>query len=158
MSNRSVLFGTIVLSLLSAGCGLQNKLENPKQPKDLGAPWVNKTESDWGSSMTSSDAAGNRVFTMSKSDFRGLVESIANEFNTAITVQPAEMLDWNLTVEVKGKKLDDALADLSAKCRLTVGKTADGLPRLTLPGKESSPESVVKPDVEAPESMDDDEK
>lgn len=158
MSIRSVLFGTFVLSLMSAGCGLQSKLDNPKQPKDLGAPWVNKTESDWGSSMTSSDAARNRVFTVSKSDFAGLLESIANEYNTAITVQPPEMLDWNLTVEVKGTNLDEALADVAAKCRLTVGKTAGGLPRLTFPGKESSPESVVKPDAEASESMDDDEK
>lgn len=143
-----VMLVIVSLFVACAGCDSGGGLDNPNQPKDLGAPWVNKTDSDWGFSSSSSDPAGNRVFSCTKSDFHGLIEDIAAEYNAPIAVKPKEMLDWNLTVEVKGKNQEQVLQDVAAQCRLSLGKSSGGLPLLTFPGKESSPEFVVKPEAE----------
>lgn len=150
MSRSSLsLFVCVPLWLIAVGCDadLSSGVANSNQPKDLGAPWVNKTDSQFGFGATSSDAAMNRVFSCTTSDFGGLIESIANEYNAPIAVSPKAMLEWNLTVEVKGKNQEEVLKDVAAKCRLTLGKSSGGLPLLTFPGDSSGEESVVKPEV-----------
>lgn len=136
----------IVTALINfAGCDVGPGLVNPDQPKDLGAPWVNKTDSQFGSSMTSSDDAGNRVFSVTNNDFVGLIEDIAAEYNSPIALKPKKMGDWNLTVEVKGKTLEAVLQDLATKCRLSLVKSSSGVPMLTLPTDASGEEHLVKP-------------
>ncbi len=139
-----LLIGVSLVSL--AGCDVGPGLVNPDQPKDLGAPWVNKTDSQFGSSMTSSDDAGNRVFSVTNNDFVGLIEDIAAEYNSPIALKPKQMGDWNLTVEVKGKTLEAVLQDLATKCRLSLVKSSGGVPMLTFPADASGEEHLVKPD------------
>jgi hypothetical protein len=148
MSSKAVSLLVSLLLFTSAGCDSGSGLENPDQPADLGAPWVNKTDSQFGSSMTSSDAAGNRVFSCSKSDFGSLLQDIAAEYMSPIVVTPKKMLDWNLTVEVKGKNLDEVLNDIATKCKLTLGKSSAGHPMLTFASDASGEEHVVKPEAE----------
>ena len=143
-----------VLFAACAGCGSDSGLVNPSQPKDLGPPWVNKTESQWGSSGVIPDASGNRVFSCTTNDFQGLIEAIATEFGAPIAVKPKEMLEWNLTVEAKGMNQDQVLGGLATKCRLSLGKSSSGLPMLTFPGKESAEEFVVKPEDEDSDTSD----
>ena len=150
MSRRSLsLFLCVPLCLIAVGCDadLSTDVSSSNQPKDLGAPWVNKTDSQFGFGATSSDAAMNRVFSCTTSDFGGLIESIANEYNAPIAVKPKAMLEWNLTVEVKGKNQDEVLNDLATKCRLTLGKSSSGLPLLAYTADSSGEEAVVKPET-----------
>lgn len=150
MSRKSLsLFLCVPLWLIAAGCESDSDsgAANSNQPKDLGAPWVNKTDSQFGFGATSSDAEMNRVFSCTTSDFGGLIESIANEYNGPVAVKPKAMLDWNLTVEVKGKNQEEVLKDVAAKCRLTLGKSSGGLSLLSFPGDSSGEESVVKPET-----------
>src|SRR5688500_5202218 len=105
----------VPLVLVAAGCEPGAELVNPDQPKDLGAPWVNRTDSQFSSSSVSSDAEKNRVFSCSNSDFGSLVQDIAAEYQSPIVVKPKKMLDWNLTVMVKGKNLNEVLNDVAAK-------------------------------------------
>lgn len=138
-----LLVGLALVSLV--GCDVGPGLVNPDQPKDLGAPWVNKTDSQFGSSMTSSDDAGNRVFSVTNNDFAGLIEDIAAEYNSPIALRPKKMGDWNLTVEVKGKTLEAVLQDLATKCRLSLVKSSGGVPLLALPTDATGEESLIKP-------------
>ncbi len=152
---RKTLTLLIAVSLVSlAGCDIGPGLVNPDQPKDLGAPWVNKTDSQFGSSMTSSDDAGNRVFSVTNNDFAGLIEDIAAEYNSPIALKPKKMGDWNLTVEVKGKTLEAVLQDLATKCHLSLVKSSGGAPMLTLPADASGEELLVKPSDVGGESDD----
>ncbi len=151
----SLVLVVAVLFATCTGCGSNGGLVNPSQPKDLGPPWVNKTESQWGSSGVMTDASGNRVFSCSTSDFHGLIEAIAAEFGGPIAVKPKEMLEWNLTVEAKGMNQDQVLTDLAGKCRLSLGRSSNGLPLLTFPGKESAQEFAVKPEDEDSDTGDD---
>ena len=142
----TLLWAGIVVSLpiCLGGCEAGAQLENPDQPKTLGAPWVNKMDTEFGSSMTSSDAAGNRVFSVKSSTFGGLIEHIVSEYNTPVAIRPKAMSDWNLTTEVKGKNQEEVLQDVAAKCKLTLDKNAAGQPRLTRPGEEAGEEFLVK--------------
>jgi len=131
-----------------AGCEPQSQLENPDQPTTLGAPWVNKKETEFGSSVTTSDKEGNRIFSVKSDTFSGLLDGIVAEYDTPIAVRPKTMADWNLTVEVKGKTRDEVLQDVAAKCKLTLDKNAAGQPRLTHKGDEASEEFLMKLDAE----------
>lgn len=151
--SRKLFCSCICVSLLaSAGCDAAldvgkpgKQAANSGQPKDLAAPWVIKTDSDFGVSSSSSDATGNRIFSCTASEFRGLLEDIAAEFKTPIVVKPRKMLDWNLTVEVKGKDADEVLNDIATKCRLSLEKSSGGLPKLVFPGDTTGDEATVKP-------------
>jgi hypothetical protein len=151
--SRKLFCSCICVSLLAAaGCdaGLDvgksgQQAANPGQPKDLSAPWVNKTDEDFGISSSSSDATGNRIFSCTTSDFRGLLQDIAAEFKISIVVKPRKMLDWNLTVEVKGKDADEVLNDIATKCRLSLEKSSGGLPKLVFPGDTTGDEATIKP-------------
>lgn len=134
----------VCLSVCLLGCEPGAQLENPDQPKTLGAPWVNKMDTEFGSSMTSSDEAGNRVFSVKNSTFGGLIEDIVSEYNAPIAIRPKKMADWNLTTEVKGKNQEEVLQDVAAKCKLTLDRNAAGQPRLTRAGDESGEEFLVK--------------
>ncbi len=153
MSTKSLRLLLCVAVLFAAGCDTETTgLENPDQPKNLGAPWVNRTDRQIGSSSSSGDAEKNHIFGSTTNRFSGLVEHIASEFEAPIAVKPKKMLDWNLTVEVKGKTLDEVLQDVATKCKLTLTKSSGGLPMLAYPGDTSTDEHVVKPDVEEGES------
>jgi hypothetical protein len=78
-------------------------------------------------------------------EFRGLLEDIAAQFKTPIVVKPEKMLDWNLTVEVKGKNADEVLNDIATKCRLSLTKSSGGLPMLVYPDDPTGGEATVKP-------------
>ncbi len=145
MSTRTVCLFTSLMFVASYGCDSPSALVNPNQPKDLGAPWVNKTDTQMGSSATSSDAAGNRVFSFTNDEFRSVIENIVAEYEAPVAVKPKEMLDWNLTVTVKGKNQEEVLKDLAAACKLTLGKSAGGVPLLTHSAHASGEEAVVKP-------------
>ena len=136
----------VPLILASAGCEPGAELVNPDQPKDLGAPWVNRTDTEFSSSSVTSDAEQNRVFSSNKSEFGGLIQDIAAEYKAPIVVKPKKMLDWNLTVTVKGKNLDEVLNDVAAKCKLTLGKTSGGQPMLSYPADASGEEHTVTPE------------
>lgn len=144
---RSTLLWAGVVVFLSVGlCGCEPgaQLENPDQPKTLGAPWVNKMDTQFGSSMRSSDMSGNRVFSVQNNTFGGLIEDIVTEYDTPVAIRPKAMADWNLTTEVKGKNQEEVLQDVAAKCKLTLDKNAAGQPRLTRPGDEAGEEYLVK--------------
>lgn len=146
---RSLLYCVAnALLFLCSGCDtpMPAAPANPNQPTDLGAPWVNKTEEDFGSSMRKSDATGMRVVSLEKDDFGGLIEGIAAEYNTPIAVKPKAMLDWHLTVEVQGASADELLSDIAQKCQLTLSKTSDGKPLLTHPQHSTGDEYVVTPE------------
>lgn len=151
MSSQRNLLAIASLFMAIAGCDTAAKPLNPDQPRDLGAPWVNKTESDFGFMGTKSDEAQNRVFTCQKDEFGSLLESIAAEFETPIAVKPKKILNWNLTVEVKGKNLDEVLKDVAEKCHLTLGKTARGVAMLTYDRDSAGEEFLVDPNAEDPE-------
>lgn len=140
---RSIVLWAGVAACL-AGCEAGSGLENPAQPTTLGAPWVNKKDTEFGSSVTSSDKEGNRVFAVTSDTFSGLLDGIVAEYDTPIAVRPKGMADWNLTVEVRGKTRDEVLQDVAAKCKLTLDKNAAGQPRLTRPGDEAGEEFLVK--------------
>jgi hypothetical protein len=138
------------LLLASAGCDGGSNLDQPAtnssgQPKDLQAPWVKKTDLQFSVSSSSSDANGNQIFSCTVGEFRGLLEDIAAQFKTAIVVKPGKMLDWNLTVEVKGKTADEVLNDIATKCRLSLTKSSGGLPMLVYPDDTTGGEATVKP-------------
>jgi hypothetical protein len=85
------------------------------------------------------------MFSCTASDFRDLLEDIADQFKTPIVVKPGKMLDWNLTVDVKGKDADEVLKDIATKCRLSLEKSSGGLPKLVFPGDTTGDEATVKP-------------
>ena len=144
--SRKLLWTCFYVSLLaSAGCEAASDVGNSGQPKDLEAPWVKVTDSQISVSSSSSDASGNRIFSCTASEFRGLLEDIAAEYKTSIVVKPRMMLDWRLTIEVKGKSADEILNDVATKCRLSLGKSSGGLPMLALPGDTSGGEATVTP-------------
>jgi hypothetical protein len=99
----------------------------------------------FGVSSSSSDADGNQVFSSTANEFRGLLEDIAAAFKIPIVVKPGKMLDWNLTVEVKGKNADEVLNDIATKCRLSLTKSSGGLPMLVDPADTTGGEATVKP-------------
>jgi hypothetical protein len=139
------------LFLVVVGCDSAPKPLNPVQPADLGPPWVNKTDRDFGISSQSSDADKNILFSVQKDELGSLLESIAAEFETPIAVKPKKILNWNLTVEVKGKNLDETLKDVAAKCHLTLGKTGKGVALLTYDNDSAGEEFIVDPNAEEPE-------
>ncbi len=144
--SRKLLCTCICVSLLaSAGCEAGSDIANSGQPKDLAAPWVKVSDLQVSVSSSSSDAAGNQVFSCTASEFRGLLEDIAAEYKTSIVVKPRKMLDWHLTVEVKGKNAEEILNDVATKCRLSLGKSSAGLPMLALPGDSSGDEAIITP-------------
>ncbi|HVW03059.1 MAG TPA: hypothetical protein VHB77_22045 [Planctomycetaceae bacterium] len=147
MSGLRSLF-VLLLCVAAAGCDVSPKLLNPDQPRDLGAPWVNKTEMDMGVSSESTDADMNRVFTVQKDELGSLLGSIAAEYETPIAVKPKKILNWNLTVEVKGKNLDEVLKDVASKCHLTLGKSAKGQALLTYDRDSAGEEFVIDPQAE----------
>jgi hypothetical protein len=96
-------------------------------------------------SSSSTDPNGNRVFTCTASEFRGLLDDVANEFKTPIVVKPKKMLNWTLTVEVKGTIADEILNDIATKCKLSLGKSSGGLPMLVFRGDTVGDEATVEP-------------
>jgi len=146
MNSKSLSLLTGVLIVALAGCDVGPGLANPDQPKDLGAPWVNKTDSQFGSSMVSSDGAGNRVFSVTNDSLEGLIENVVAEYNAAVILKPKKIADWNLTVEVKGKTLDAVLQDVATKCRLSLEKSKEGIATLAIPGDVSADVHLIKPD------------
>ena len=151
MSGPRSLFVVLLLCAAAAGCDVSPTLVNPDQPRDLGAPWVNKTESNLGMMVVNTDEAQNRVFSCTKDEFGSLLESIAAEFETPIALKPKKILNWNLTVDVKGKNLDEVLKDVAEKCHLTLGKTAKGVALLTYDRDSTGEEFLVDPNAEEPE-------
>ena len=150
MSRRIVGACLSVLLLASAGCEVGSEIGQPAgnssgQPKDLQAPWVKKTDLQVSVSTSSSDPGGNHIYSCTASDFRSLLEDIAAEFKTPIVVKPGKMLDWNLTVDVKGKDADEVLKDIATKCRLSLTKSSGGLPMLVYPDDPTGNEATVKP-------------
>lgn len=149
MTSKSLCLSLCVSLLSSVGCDAGGGgLDHPDQPKDLGAPWVNRKDTQIGSGMSSGDKEGNHIFARTTNTFDGLIEDIASEFKSPIAVKPKKMMDWNLTVEVKGKTLDEVLQDVATKCKLTLGKTSAGVPLLTHPSDSMGEEFVIKPDAE----------
>jgi hypothetical protein len=104
---------------------------------------VKRKDEHFGISSHTTDPSGNWVFTSTACDCRDLVVEILSEFNTPIVVKPKKILDWNITVEIKGKGADEVLQQVATKCRLSLGKSSAGLPMLSLPGDASSDEAIV---------------
>ncbi len=145
MSRKLLCTSIYIWLVAAAGCETGSDAGRSGTPKGLEAPWVNVTDSQIAVSSSSSDSAGNRIYSYTASEFRGLLEEIADEFKTPIVVKPAKMLDWHLTVEVKGKSADQVLNDVASKCRLTLGKSSGGFPMLVFPDDTSGDEGIVKP-------------
>ena len=133
-----------------AGCDSSPKQLNSDQPRDLGPPWVNSTETDWGMLGDSTDPDGTRVFTCQKYALGSLLGSIAAEYETPIAVKPKKILNWNLTVDVKGRNLDEVLKDVAAKCHLTLGKSARGTALLTYDRDSEGEEFLIDPNADDP--------
>jgi hypothetical protein len=151
MSRRLLCAGVCVSLLALHGCDTgpeagnvgQTNADSSGQPKE--APWVKTTESQFSVSSTSTDPNGNRVFSCTASEFRGLLDDIADEFKTPIVVKPKKMLNWTLTVEVKGTTADEVLNDIATNCKLSLGKSSSGLPMLVFPGDTAGDEVTVQP-------------
>ncbi len=151
MKSRYVLGFLLVISLL-AGC--EGGMEAPPstQPSDLPEPWIINSEDKFSMSASSTDADMNRVYTLMRSDFGELVNSLVDEHSQSISVNPKEMMDWTVTGTFKGKNLDEVLADVSKQCGLSVSKNSSGGILLRFPGRETD-EIVIKAEVQSEETV-----
>jgi hypothetical protein len=127
------LFVVLVLCMAAAGCDATN-LVNPDQPRDLGEPWINKTDTDIGMRVASTDSEMNRVFSCRKDELGSLLGDIAAEYETPIAVKPKKMLN-----------------DVAGKCHLTLGKSAKGQALLTFDRDSAGEEFVIDPNAEETE-------
>lgn len=142
---QKIFFAACLLTVTVAGCDA-NEYDSAVSTSNevaLGSPWENVDAIG----EVSSQLGPTLRISSTKGTLFSILETVANHYSVAISVEPSHLLDRPITVELEGENAESVLNVLAKQSGLELSKLSDNKWQLAYPSlRDGKPETVMPSD------------